>query len=162
MKEHPIKLLQVMFTRSIVVAVPGHTRSGSTLAHSPSNTLSMKALPGSPRRYMVVLRSVFNEGSEPSSPYMIDMECVGQFVVDDALPEADTERGVKITAHTVLYGAVREAVSWITGRQPYGPLTLGLSILQFSQNAEPGIDAAPDQAPAPRKPRRRKPAAATE
>lgn len=34
-----------------------------------------------------------------------------------------------ITAHSVLYGAIREAVSWITGRHPYGQISLGLSIL---------------------------------
>ncbi|MFZ3160606.1 MAG: hypothetical protein WBI05_11840 [Rhodoferax sp.] len=34
------------------------------------------------------------------------------------------------TAHNVLYGAIREAVSWLTARQPYGAVMLGLSVLQ--------------------------------
>jgi hypothetical protein len=58
------------------------------------------------------------------------MECVGMFIVDETLPPEEAVRGVTITAHSVLYGAIREAVSWITGRQPYGQLMLGLSVLR--------------------------------
>jgi hypothetical protein len=35
----------------------------------------------------------------------------------------------------VVYGAIREAVLWLTGRQPYGPLSLGLSVLKPQEPA---------------------------
>ena len=61
------------------------------------------------------------------------MECLGIFLADPKLTKEEAMRGVTITAHGVLYGAIREAVAWITGRQPFGPLILGLSVLKTSQ-----------------------------
>ena len=46
------------------------------------------------------------------------------------LTEEEALRGVTITAHSVLYGAIRETVAWLTGRQVYGSLLLGLSVLR--------------------------------
>ncbi len=71
-----------------------------------------------------------NEEADPKFPYTIDMECIAVFTADDTLSEEEALRGVYITANSVLYGAIRESVAWITGRQPYGPLVLGLSVIQ--------------------------------
>jgi hypothetical protein len=58
------------------------------------------------------------------------MECIGDFEADAGLSDEEAERGVLITANSVLYGAIREAVSWLTGRQAFGSITLGLSVLR--------------------------------
>jgi len=76
------------------------------------------------------MHTLLNQDGDPAAPYIIDMECIGMFIVDESLAAEEAARGVTITAHSVLYGAIREAVSWITGRQPYGQLMLGLSILR--------------------------------
>ena len=76
------------------------------------------------------MQTKINLEQEVAYPYSIDIECVGIFVVDDTLVEDEAYRAVMITAHSVLYGAIRETVAWITGRHPYGPFVLGLSVIQ--------------------------------
>lgn len=131
---HPIALERVFFTRSIVVAIPDHKPEDSARSIAPENKIDVAAVDeekeGDPRRYIATMQSILNSGGDKDIPYLIDMECVGMFIVDKSLSPEEAARGVMITAHSVLYGAIREAVAWITGRQPYGQLMLGLSILQ--------------------------------
>lgn len=133
---HPISLDRVFFTRSVVIAIPEHRPENTVLALSPTNKIDVVRLGEETGSYMATMRSTFNSDSDPASPYMIDMECVGIFAVDDTLTSEEAARGVTITAHSVLYGAIREAVSWITGRQPYGQLSLGLSVLRPADSPE--------------------------
>lgn len=129
-KPHPIGLDRVMFTRSVVIAIPEHKPDDGTLTISPENKIDVAAVEGEPGRYVATMNTILNKDGDPSAPYTIDMECVGLFFADESLSAEEATRGVMITAHSVLYGAIREAVSWITGRQPYGQLMLGLSILR--------------------------------
>lgn len=129
-KPHPIGLERVMFTRSVVIAIPEHQPDDGTLTISPENKIDVAVVDGEPGRYIATMSTVLNKDGDPAAPYTIDMECVGLFSADESLSAEEATRGVMITAHSVLYGAIREAVSWITGRQPYGQLMLGLSILK--------------------------------
>lgn len=129
-KEHPISLEKVVFTRSIVVSLPEHKPSGEVLAMSPENNVDVTQIEGEAGRYLAKMRTVMNPEGNPAAPYIIDMECLGLFSANDTLSPEDAVRGVTITAHSVLYGAIREAVAWITGRQAHGQIMLGLSILQ--------------------------------
>ena len=132
--EHPIQLEQVLFTRSIVIAVHDHKPSGTAQINpGPENVINLTPIDGQANRYQVSMNSKFNSNGDPAYPYIIDMECIGFFSVDSKLPKDEAMRGVMITAHGVLYGAIREAVAWITGRQPFGPLMLGLSVLRSPQ-----------------------------
>ncbi len=134
---HPISLDRVFFTRSVVIAIPEHKAGEGIITMTPTNDLDISPLDeGGSGLYMATMRSVMNAENDPIAPYKIDMECVGIFTVDDTLNAEDALRGVTITAHSVLYGAIREAVSWITGRQPYGPLSLGLSVLRSAAPTE--------------------------
>jgi len=128
---HPIGLERVLFTRSVVVAVPEHVPNGEVLnGIAPENSIDINQMEGEPGKYQAVMRSKLNAGGDPAFPYVIDMECIAVLTADDTLSQEQATRGVMITAHSVLYGAIREAVAWITGRQPFGQLMLGLSILQ--------------------------------
>lgn len=133
---HPITLHQVFFVRSVVVANPAHTPSEAGAMLAPVNALDVKKVPEQDRLYQAHMRCTINADEDPSQPYMIDMECVGNFEVDDTLMPEEAERGVLITANSVLYGAIREAVSWLTGRQPFGALTLGLSVLTNAEKSD--------------------------
>lgn len=130
-KPHPITLHQVFFTRTVVIAIPTHVQDlgGEKIPIGPANNISFAEIEGEPNFYQVTMRSQMNEGANPAYPYVIDMECFGIFHADPSLSADEAKRGVMITAHGVLYGAIREAVSWITGRQPFGPLIFGLSII---------------------------------
>ena len=126
---HPIRLEHVIFTRSIVVAVPGHIKNPQLLANAPVTTINVAKVEGEPKSYEASMQLVINPQADKADPYHIEMECHAKLIVDDTLSDEDAYRGVFITAHTVLYGAIREAVAWITTRQPYGGLMLGLSVL---------------------------------
>lgn len=128
--QHPINLEQVFFTRSSVIAVPGHQPVAGLVTSAPENAIDVKKTEGTTVRYAASMRTVINQTFDKAYPYSIDMECVGIFFADETLSETEALRGVTITAHNVLYGAIREATAWLTGRQPYGALMLGLSILR--------------------------------
>lgn len=129
-KPHPIALDSLFFVRSSVIAVPEHQPNGELIQVGPDNNLSVRKVDGKDRQYECSMRTVMNPDSDSAYPYMIDMECIAYLNVDDSLTDDEANRGVHITAHSVLYGAIREAVAWITSRQPYGQLMLGLSVLQ--------------------------------
>lgn len=132
--KHPIQLDRVMFTRSIVVAIPNHKPSDPPQLNSgPENSINVLPIDGQEGKYQVSMGTKLNVSGDPAYPYIIDMECIGIFSVDTKLTQEEATAGVTITGHSVLYGAIREAVAWITGRQPFGQLMLGLSILRPSQ-----------------------------
>ena len=134
-KPHPIQLERVMFIRCSVVAIPSHAPGPDATTAPPTNQINVvRADDSEARRYVATMRTTVNPNAEVTSPYSIDMECVGFLTADETLDDAEAKRGVTITAHSVLYGAIREAVAWITGRQPYGQLMLGLSVLKPANN----------------------------
>ena len=129
-KPHPISLQEVFFVRSVVVAIRGHTPGEVRLSATPINNIEVSVEDEKSRKYNASMRTVVNPNSEATSPYFIDMECVARLTADETLSPEEALRGVTITAHSVLYGAIRESVSWLTARQPYGALMLGLSVLK--------------------------------
>lgn len=141
---YPIHLRQVLFTRACVIAIPGHVPPAKVQRIvSPDNTISVTRDPENPRQFIATMRSVINPEASPASPYSIDMECVAQLDTDGSLSAEEELQGVTINAHSVCYGAIREAVAWLTARQPFGPLSLGLSVLrprpeEGDINEEPG------------------------
>ncbi|MDH6185507.1 hypothetical protein [Polaromonas sp. CG_23.6] len=134
---HPISLEQVLFTRCIVISLPGHVPQPGMVATGPVNSLTVTKLEGPDRRYSALMRAELNAAADNSQPYQINMECLAVLSVDDTLEENEALRGVYITANSVLYGAIRESVAWLTSRQPYGSLVLGLSVLRPTPPAEP-------------------------
>ena len=135
---HPIRLDQVLFTRAIVIAIPNHQPGDTAQVNpAPENAINLTPVDGQEGRYQVSMSSKFNIKGEPAYPYIIDMECIGVFSVDTKLSKEEAVRGVTITAHSVLYGPIREAVAWLTGRQPFGQLMLGLSVLRPTQQEQP-------------------------
>lgn len=131
----PITLEQVFFTRSIVVAIPNHAPTESTQPITPDNLINVLEVEPESNRFQVTMSCKMNMGGDPAYPYVIDMECIGVFNADKSLNNKDALRGVTITSHSVLYGAIREAVAWITSRQPHGQVMLGLSVLQGKPSA---------------------------
>ncbi len=130
-KAYPIALDKLFFTRSVIIAIPEYQPTTEAMTLGPVNAIDVKPLgDAGDGRYIASMRTLLNQNSEAIAPYLIDMECVGIFVVDGTLPLDEAHRGVTITAHNVLFGAIREAVAWLTGRQPHGQLLLGLSILK--------------------------------
>lgn len=133
---HPIHLLQLMFTRVQVIAVPGHQPTSDVVDCAPMNSIQVDRLPDQPGRYQAVMRTQVNPEGKQDYPYQVDIESIAILSADTSLTPQDADKGVLMTAHSVLFGAIRETVTWLTARQPYGPLLLGLSVLR-PQEAEP-------------------------
>lgn len=131
--KHPIVLQTIVFTRCVVLAMPGHEPKDGQLTIEPDNKINVSPIPEQKGGWSATMRCVLNQGQDNALPYSIDMECMALLHADETLTDAEAARGVTITAHSVLYGAIRETVAWLTGRQPYGPLMLGLSVLQTSK-----------------------------
>ena len=134
---HPIQLERVLFTRSVVIAVPDHKPIDPAQIPGPENSIDILPVDGQEGKYQVSMGTKLNINGDPAYPYIIDMECIGIFSVDTKLSQEEATNGVTITGHSVLYGAIREAVAWLTGRQPFGPLLLGLSVLRPAQQEPP-------------------------
>jgi hypothetical protein len=138
-EKHPISLDTVLFTKCMVTAVPGYEPpEGDTAAvPRPENNIQVrKDVERGAGWYEATMRTVINPLMEKTAPYSVEMICTALLHADDTLTEEDANRGVFITAHSVLYGAIRETVAWLTGRQPYGGLVLGLSVLRPAVKAE--------------------------
>lgn len=135
-KLHPISLLEIYFTKSIVVSIPEYPiGTDKEITEKPINNIEVAQIENEPGKYYSKMTSIFNAAKSDQAPYYIEMECIGFFGADLSLPENEAKKGVFITAHSVLYGAIREAVLWLTGRQPFGTFTYGLSILKQAQKS---------------------------
>ena len=139
---HPITLEQVLFVRSVVVAIPEYQPDPQALGlqEGPTNHINISPIDGQPGRFSATMRTTINPEMKKTSPYFIDMECTAILIANDSLTPEDALRGVTMTGHSVVYGAIREAVLWMTGRQPYGPLSLGLSVLKTQEASTGGTD----------------------
>lgn len=138
--KHPISLDTVMFTKCMVTAVPGYAPppdDDMSLAPGPENNIQVrKDTERGIGWYEATMRTVINPDMETTAPYSVEMICTALLHADETLSEEQANRGIFITAHSVLYGAIRETVAWLTGRQPYGPLVLGLSVLRPAAKKE--------------------------
>ncbi len=127
----PIELERVIFTRSVVVSIQGHDPSSAPKELAgPDNDINVSPIEGESSVFMATMTTKMNLEGSPEYPYTIDMECLGFFRIIDEADEKARNGGLLVVAHSVLYGAIREAVSWLTARQAYGSVSLGLSVLQ--------------------------------
>lgn len=125
----PITLERVLFTRASVLAMRGFNPTEPVPPLLPVNKLDVQALQETPVRFLVTMQTVLNPDHDTSFPYALDMECLAVFVADESQSTEEAKKAATITGHHVTYGAIRETVSWLTGRQPYGTYILGLSVL---------------------------------
>lgn len=137
-EKHPIRLDTVMFTKCMVTAVPGYepAEGDAPPGPRPENDIQVRRdVERGAGWYEATMRTVINPSMEKTAPYGVEMICTAVLHADDTLAEDEATRGIFITAHSVLYGAIRETVAWLTGRQPYGALVLGLSVLRSPSQA---------------------------
>lgn len=126
-----------------MIAIPGHSPPEDGIGRvSPQNSISVVRSTENPRQFIATMRTIINKEELPSDPYSIDMECVATLETDGSLAPDEEMRGVTINAHSVCYGAIREAVAWLTARQPYGGVSLGLSILRSASANTQDSEAA--------------------
>lgn len=128
--DFPIHLDRTIFTRSIVISIQGHKEPENKELCGPENSINVEPVEGDANRYVATMTSKLNIDGSTDYPYTIDMECIGFFTVDSDADDRARSAGLAIVAHSVLYGAIREAIAWITGRQAYGQVSMGLSVIE--------------------------------
>lgn len=146
--EAPFQLERVLFVRCIVVAIAEFNEATAAAdLLQPTNEINVQRDTDKPLHFLCSMRTTINPEKSAQHPYFIDMECVcGLEQMDQGMSDATAHRGATITAHSVLYGAIRETIAWLTARQPWGTFPLGLSMLQPGTLPPPG---APTTPPAP-------------
>ena len=134
MNTFPIELDRYFFTRLCVVSNRLHVQKEQLTAErlsGPESALAVTPIEGEDRLFLATQTVKLEAEGKPDYPYSVDIECVGFFrVVEDGMSTDKQQAGVTMVAHSVLYAACREAVLNATGRQAWGPFTLGLSVLQ--------------------------------
>jgi len=137
---YPIQLEQVLFTKCSVIAVPDHVPVEGQEVAMPVNQISVIPNPDTDqkRSFIVQMNTVINPEMDKLSPYSIVVECFAQMRASEELSDEEALKGVTINGHSVCYGAIRETVAWLTSRQPYGPLMLGMSVLRAATAKQKG------------------------
>lgn len=128
---YPVTLGQVIFTRTFVESIGAFEANSKPIIElKPTNSIVVEK-DVERNLYVAIMDCVLNEERSNKSPYYIDVQCIGTFLVNEELSNNDDEakKAVTIISHSVLYGAIRETISYITSRQPFGTFTLGLSVL---------------------------------
>lgn len=131
MENFPINLEAVYFTKNIVVSMPGHQpKLSGQIKNLPVNNLRLEELDASKKSFIATFTMKMNPQQDPDDPYYLDMECIGTFTIREDADYEEAKKGLLLLAHNVLYGSIRESVLWFTGRHPYGPINLGLTLLR--------------------------------
>jgi preprotein translocase subunit SecB len=130
---YPIELVQTFFVRSVIIAIPSWQSSESAQV-GPHLKLNVPADPDTAGIYTCSMRVTFNPNQDQTAPYFIEMECIGQFKSTGVADTEKTRRALAITAHNILHGAIREAVTCGTSRQANGPIVFGLAVLDLNSS----------------------------
>ena len=127
MKPSPLQLKTYFLTELTVKAIPANaatpvppasgTKSLSTKVHLAQNKTNS-------RDWRVGLRISCQPNGRGHCPYLIDMELLGFFEVDQTVKEQMINPLIMANAPALLYGAARELVLLVTGRAPNGPFML--------------------------------------
>ncbi|NOT15346.1 MAG: hypothetical protein HOP21_07190 [Methylotenera sp.] len=135
--QFPVDLVHVYFTHTNIDSVPTYVADESNMSQLvPENKINVQRVEGSDNNYAVVMQTLLNPEKEATGPYRIDIECVAILRINSELSPEEALKAATITGHSVVYGAIRESVLWLTGRHAHGPLTLGLSVLSSKKPVE--------------------------
>lgn len=128
----PLVLHTVTFTKiHFEVMLDFDAEKNLEMLVDPVNNVGLQESPDGKKLLLVQMNTVINSEKTNQHPYFIDITCLAVFQYPDNMPLDEAKRAAMITGHSVCYGAIRENVSWISGRLPYGPVNLGLSVLNL-------------------------------
>jgi preprotein translocase subunit SecB len=131
MQPFPISIDRYFFTRFCVISNPDHTPSKSGLINAQvESSLNVSQPTEGGDIYIAEQRVKLTAAGSPTLPYSLDIECIGFFKVEPSLEEGKRLQMVAAVAHSVLFAATRDAVLTASARQPWGPFSIGLAILQ--------------------------------
>jgi hypothetical protein len=126
----PLRLQTVTFTKlNFEVMFDFDPEKHPEMEVRPINNVGVQEAPDQRNYLLAQMNTLINPEKTAEEPYHIEAICLAVFEYPPNMPLEEAKRAVLITGHNVCYGAIRETVSWLTGRLPYGPVQLGLSVL---------------------------------
>lgn len=139
---HPLRLQTVTFTKlNFEVMFDFDLEKHPEMEVHPINNIGVQESPDKSHYLLAQMNTLINPEKNSDEPYHIEAICLAVFEYPPSMPLDEAKRAVMITGHNVCYGAIRETVSWLTGRLPYGPVQLGLSILNLPpRQKEPEVE----------------------
>lgn len=119
----PLRLEKYFFTKIHVEAcMDDREDPGQGALTTESNCLQHKK---DSSRWMVALEVRQENDSNNGKPdYLVDIEIVGLFTIEQDYPAEKADQLVKANAPALLYGSVRELVALLTGRGPFASVQL--------------------------------------
>lgn len=124
-----VKLDQVYFTRLAVFANPEWKPEEYDGPPPQVSRINAAKIPNTESAW-IATQVIKHDGPATNSPYTIDVECIATIQFADGFPLEQQQAAAIQIGHNVLYAACREAILAATGRQPWGPYTLGISFLK--------------------------------
>ena len=125
MKSSPLKVKNYFVTGLSVKANPIVEGTQIPLAGTPNVVTKVEAAQHADnKRDWKVAFQLNCEPTEKIGSYVVSMELIGFFEVDNDLPEDRIGDVVAANAPAILYSAARELILLITGRGPFPPLSL--------------------------------------
>lgn len=131
MQPFPISIDRYFFTRFCIVSNPDCTPEESGLINARvESSLNISQPPEGGNSYIAEQSVKLTTDGNSALPYSLDVVCIGILKVEPSLEEEKRQQMVTVVSHSVLFAAIRDTVLTATARQPWGPFSIGLAVLQ--------------------------------
>jgi preprotein translocase subunit SecB len=132
MKNSPLQLERLVFTKVIVRADPSGNPQGEWTVHTSHEVVAKQK---DRRKWIAALDVTVKPKGDVKLPYEIELQVVGHFTVSQQWAEEKIDQLVGVNGCTILYSAAREMVSNLTARGPF-PSVL-LTSVSFTDEFKP-------------------------
>ncbi len=123
-----MQLENIFFPHQEVRANPSHDVEGNRHGSQITLNNSVSAIEGRDNSLGIEITISLDETNSENPPYFFTISAFGIIVLEkniDNLEEAEKQK-IDIMAVQVLVGSIRERLTSITSRAPWGPFTLGI------------------------------------
>jgi len=133
-----MRLENIFFPHQEVRAIPTHNIEGERDGSRVTFTNVLSAIQGREDAFGIEITMKLDEEKSKNPPYLFTISVFGVFVaennVDVIKPELKAQ--MEIAATQIVVGAIRERLSSITSRAPWGAFTLGVVPLAPQQQEQ--------------------------
>jgi preprotein translocase subunit SecB len=125
MKEYPLRLERYFFTEQQVTANPRYVNDQNDQAVLEyTYHLNTDKLNGSSHLYGITIKISINQEQSKNPPYFFTLAAFGIVEITEDLDETTIQKLVDFSGGQLLIGVIRERLSDMTSRGPWGPLFL--------------------------------------
>ncbi|ATX80652.1 hypothetical protein Ga0123461_2247 [Mariprofundus aestuarium] len=133
-----MKLENIFFPHQEVRALPTHDMEGNRHGSRVTLTNTLSAMQGREDAFGIEVTLSLDEDNSENPPYIFTISAFGIFVTDKNVSEVEQElkAQMELAATQIVVGSIRERLSSITSRAPWGAFTLGIIPLVAQQQEQ--------------------------